>query len=458
MRRMKRVVATALIAVTAFSCCAGTIVIPWNGDVVAVAEAKTKTQTINLVKGDTYKIKIKKNSIIKLSKKKIVSVSKKGKIKALKAGKCKVTIKKGKKTWKYNVVVRKKSDKKIIPTPVPTMVPTVSPTAAPGGYEILSGFIVDRIEKFKDIYSYVYLTDDPDIEGTSMPNDQAVKYVRITVSEKMLKDICAGCGVSILKYHPSQKKIEGDICSYDGINDIRLDKKEVNAPTVKPKPTFCSHRQGGFSILQEEITTETKYLTFETFFPKRELIFYVEVDGKRFENVYKKEGGGVGEYIFPIDFSAFESGSNIKVGIQSYSYTIEDDEAYHYYSMYYRPKEFLLDGKPKITADTWLSFNVKFYTTVLPRIAKDISGKVKYNESMDTIIEIEVNGNVIASKELKAGEESFSIPVDLSEYKAGDKLHVTYSCAEGNVEVYETDENFVHHIFWPAMMEFEIVE
>ena len=228
MRRMKRVVATALILVTLLSCCTGTVFTLWNGDAIVTANAKTKTKTINLVKGDTHNIKIKKNSKIKLSRKKIVSISKKGKIKALKAGKCKIIVKNGKKTWKYNVVVRKK---KIVTTPTPTQsaLPTQAPipSATPADYEILSGFIVSSIWRHDNNYSYVSLRDDPDVEGRFMPNDPEVTSVVIMVSNQKLKDISPGCGVSILIYHSSKSEVGGGVCLYYGVNDIRLDKYKV---------------------------------------------------------------------------------------------------------------------------------------------------------------------------------------------------------------------------------------
>ena len=235
--------------------------------------ATAKTTTIKLEKGDTCKIKIKKNSKIKLGRKKIVKVSNKGVMKALKVGKCTVTVKKGKKTWKYNVVVTKKSvadNQGHIPTVTPTVAPTATPTVAP--------------------------TATPTATPTPRPTP-----------------MCNGL------------------------------------PTPRPE-------------------------------------------------------------------------------------------------------------KSKILADTWLAFDVDFYSDVLPQSAKVISGKVKYNENMDTIIEIEANGNIIASVKLEAGEETFSIPIDLSELTVGDKVYVKYSRLGGNVDEYETEKNFVYHMVWPSMADYEIVE
>lgn len=344
MRGIKRILATSLVILMSFTFCIEAADRVWNSETLmsanAKAKAKTKTTLINLEKGDTYKIKIKKNSKIKLSRKKIVKVSKKGVIKALKVGKCKVTVKKGKKTWKYNVVVRKKKQpEEIVATPSPT--PELSIV---GGCMAQNGFLVDRIDAKDELLSYVYLVDDPSIEHSYMPKDPGIKYVRIEVYTEALKNIKVGDSVWFVKHVNDKVEISGDTCIY--VERVMISLMKSNTPT--PAPT----------------------------------------------------------------------------------------------------------EKPVLAADSWLNFKLNSDSIWLNN--RYISGTTENIGGGDGIIEIKVGNTIIASKELKADETEFSIPVDFSECKEGDKVIITYSGIGGDLKVSEGDDYIVEHMRWPAKHEYTL--
>jgi len=358
MRGIKRILATSLVILMSFTFCIEAADRVWNSETLMIAnakaKAKTKTTLINLEKGDTYKIKIKKNSKIKLSRKKIVKVSKKGVIKALKVGKCKIAVKKGKKTWKYNVVVRKKKQpEEIVATPSPTPeLPIV------GGCMAQNGFLVDRIDAKDELLSYVYLVDDPSIEHSYMPKDPGIKYVRIEVYTEALKNIKVGDSVWFVKHVNDKVEISGDTCIYVERVMISLGKSNIPKPTSTPiptptekpvptkKPTVNGLETKSFEIVQQEITTETTYLTYKLRLPENEeLLYFVRVGDEKFIQKYRTQKPGEGEYNFEIDFSSYEPGTEIEVGIYPYSYTYETSRAFYHVTAGYRSKTYILNEK-----------------------------------------------------------------------------------------------------------------
>lgn len=102
--KFKRVLALLLIAA---------LCIPNISYASAASKAKSSTKKVTMEIGDKRQLSIPgmtKKASIKISNKKIAAVDKNGKVTAKKSGKATVTVKVGKKTYKYTVTVKKPTD------------------------------------------------------------------------------------------------------------------------------------------------------------------------------------------------------------------------------------------------------------------------------------------------------------------------------------------------------------
>lgn len=148
---------------------------------------KANAETINIFKGKTYKLKVKKGSKISVSDPEIAKVSKKGKITALKRGKCIVKVKKGKKVKKYKVVVK-----------------------VMGGLVQYQGLIVDRIEPQDDATAKIFLEMTEDCSLKHGDATGLCKYVECEVPQEDIsaEGIQAGDNVAILVHEFDDKQNE----------------------------------------------------------------------------------------------------------------------------------------------------------------------------------------------------------------------------------------------------------
>ena len=99
--------------------------------------------------------------------------------------------------------------------------------------------------------------------------------------------------------------------------------------------------------------------------------------------------------------------------------------------------------KTPLSADAWLYFAVD--QDVITTTTSSISGTVKFPNYESKIV-VKVNDKVIAEKQLNAGDETFIIETDPSEFSNGGKVILcrTYTGADkGNLKIWDATKEFI---------------
>lgn len=200
-----------------------------------------------------------------------------------------------------------------------------------------------------------------------------------------------------------------------------LASNKKTEPTENPKPISDDVKDVAdvwlfFEIYEKKITRETTLLTGAVANKDYDTAIRVRVNNILIAE--KRLINGEDTFSLEVDFSKFEAGSEV---IVSREY-IGDDISASTIGIWKQAQRFSIIQDYPVVADAWLLFGVdqEQITSQTTLLTGSISLK-----GYESAIRVYVNDKLIAEQYLNKGEETFSVEVDFSQCKTGDKITVS---------------------------------
>ena len=385
---------------------------------IFTAQAKTSNKVrlankkITLNVGSKKKLTVKasnKNSKWKSSSRKIATVSEKGVVKAVKAGKAKITASNryGKDVCVVSVVKKNKSNSEIKKNEVEKAVG--SDPALEKQVDNVQTPVIPRTDAGNNNKKNNSEQNEVINETPAPIFDRAV---HVDLSDESTMRIDEGTKVK----HNADGSLTVTIDKhYQGISFF-LPKEERDAykdykyVTIEYESTlaFCDALYDGFSIYEQET---------DPWAPA--VIYYKENDGNRIvaapngnKLTFRAESGFKDDCIKGIRIiNPYDTGREVGIKVKDVIFSTTKEAV----------GDTTLVDTPAVAADVWLYFGVDQDT--ITTSTTFISGTVQF-KNYESKITVVVNNKVIAEKQLNAGDETFVIDLDPSEFRYGGKVVV----------------------------------